>query len=84
MARRKMGGKVVTTRLPPYVKLILLHLAKRLEARRTIHCLRGRPWRGGQVERFRTDAKAEGDVVTIGGYQSYNDVGLAIPHQEAK
>jgi len=38
------------------------------------------------VERFRTDAKAEGELVTVGGYryQTFHADGTAIPHEEAK
>jgi hypothetical protein len=82
--RRKSGGKVDCTKLPPYIKVVLLHLKDRLLARRTIHCERGRPRVGTSIERFRSDAKAEGDLVTIGGYQSHDSAGRPIPHSEAK
>jgi hypothetical protein len=49
-----------------------------------MHCLRGRPRQGGVIERFRTDAKAEGDTVTVGGYQTGNAEGGEIPQEEAK
>ena len=49
-----------------------------------VHCKRGRPRGANVVERFRTDAKAEGDLVTVGGYQSFAADGSAIPHKEAK
>jgi hypothetical protein len=72
VTRKKTGGKVDVTRLPPYVKFILAFLAQRLGERRMVHCLRGKPKVDHVVERFRTDAKAEGDLVTVGGYQTRN------------
>ena len=47
-------------------------------------CKRGRPRGNTAVERFRTDAKAEGELVTVGGYQTFLADGTAIPHEEAK
>ena len=38
---------------------------------------------GSTIERFRTDAKAEGELVTVGGYQTFRDDGTAIPHEDA-
>ena len=52
--------------------------------RSMVHCKRGRPRGAEVVERFRTDAKAEGDLVTVGGYQSFTVAGSAIPHKDAK
>jgi hypothetical protein len=59
-------------------------LAERIGRRREIHCARGRPRNGQVVERFRTDAKAEGDLVTVGGYQTHDEEGKEIHHKEAK
>jgi hypothetical protein len=84
ITRKKTGGKVDLRRLPPYVKFILLHLGERLKNRPSIHCLRGRPKMGGVIERFRSDAKAEGDIVTVGGYQTGTAEGAEIPQKEAK
>ena len=36
------------------------------------------------IEHFRTDASAEGETVTVGGYQSHTDSGLPIAYSEAK
>jgi hypothetical protein len=84
MVRKKTGGKVDTSRLPPYVRFILAHLGERISRRREVHCSRGRPRNGRVVERFRTDAKAEGDLVTVGGYQTYNEDGKPILPKDAK
>ena len=51
---------------PTFVRFILAYLARRLRARRTVHCSRGRPRGGVAMERFRSDAKAEGDCIVIG------------------
>ena len=69
-SRTGSGRKVDATELPPYVLFSLMHLAERLRSRRTVHCLSGRPNGDDAVERFRTDAKVEGDLVTIGGHRS--------------
>ena len=48
------------------------------------HLLRERsaaPRQGGR--RIRTDAKAEGDLVTIGGYETFDQEGKAISKKEA-
>ena len=71
-------------KLPPYVKFILWFLSERLKARRTIRCLRGRPRPNKVVERFRKDAKAEGDLVTIGGYETHDREGRELGHKEAR
>ncbi len=55
-------------------------LMKRVVAR----CKRGRPRSDQVVERFQTDAKAEGDLVTVGGYQTFTATAAAIPHKSAK
>ena len=57
------------TNLPPYILFILDYLRGRLMARSTIHCSMGRVGIGERVERFRTDAKAEGDDIGIGGWR---------------
>jgi hypothetical protein len=44
----------------------------------------GRPRTGYVIERFRTDAKAEGDHVTVGGYQTGDPYGKTIDHKDAK
>jgi hypothetical protein len=84
MVRKRTGGKVYTTCLPPYIKFILSHLGERISRRREVHCARGRPRNGRVIERFRTDAKAEGDLVTVGGYQTHDEDGLPILHTDAK
>ena len=81
--RRHHGGKANPKTLPPYVLFILWHLGERL-TRRTIRCLRGRPRPSKVVERFRTDAKAEGDEVTIGGYETHDRGGKELEHKEAR
>ena len=82
--RNKYGRKVDLKNLPPFVKFILHHLRCRLKERVSVHCRRGRPRGSALVERFRTDAKAEGDLVTVGGYQTFNGRGEEIPKREAK
>ena len=47
-------------------------------------CKRGRPRNDVTIERFRTDAKAEGELVTVGGYQTFDSSGSPIPHDQAK
>jgi hypothetical protein len=84
VVRKKTGGKVDVMRLPPYIKFILMHLRDRIKLRCTVHCMRGRPRTGFVIERFRTDAKAEGDHVTVGGYQTGDPYGRAIEHKNAK
>jgi hypothetical protein len=83
MTRKHTGGKVDLKRLPPYVKFILMHLRQRMASRSTIHCMRGRPRLGRVIERFRSDAKAEGDTVTVGGYQTGDADGNEIMHKDA-
>ena len=82
--RRHYGRKVDMKRLPPFVKFILFHLRSRLTERASVNCKRGRPRASDVVERFRTDAKAEGDLVTVGGYQSFGADGKEIPKKDAK
>ncbi len=82
--RKKNGGKVDTMQLPPYVKVIHLDLTNRLKAWRKIHFPRVRPRHGTSIERFTSDAKAYGNLVTIGGYQSHDATGRRIRHMEAK
>ena len=82
--RRRTGRKADTASLPPYIRFILDFLRPRLMARHTIHCCLGKVDLGEAVEQFRTDAKAEGDKVTIGGYQSFAAAGHEIPHGRAK
>ena len=82
--RSKTGRKVDTTNLPPYIKFILLHLRERFCKRKTIHCLRGRPSPNESQERFRSDAKAEGDLVTVGGYETFDSRGYPIAKKKAK
>ena len=82
--RRAHGGKANLKKLPPYVRFILWFLRSRIMERRTINCLRGRPRPAKDIERFRTDAKAEGDLVTIGGYETQRADGTKIEHAEAR
>lgn len=82
--RKRTGKKASVQHLPPFVKFTLAFLWGRLTARRRIHCSRGQPRAGKTVERFRTDAKAEGDTVTVGGYQTFDGLGHEIPHHEAR
>ena len=82
--RRHHGGKANIKRLPPYIKFILWFLGERLKSRRTISCLRGRPRPQKAVERFRTDAKAEGDLITLGGFETHNAEGRELPHSCAR
>ena len=39
---------------------------------------------GQQSERFRTDAKAEGEAVVLGGYLTRDGLGRAIKVEDAK
>ena len=82
--RAKTSRKVDTKNLPPYVKFILLHLYERFKARRVIRCTRGRPAPGHELERFRTDAKAEGEEVVVGGFETHTAEGIPIPPLEAR
>ena len=82
--RSRTGRKVDLKKLPPYIKLTLKHLHARLSSRHTIDCRMGKTLPGRCNERFRTDAKAEGDLVVIGGYQTRDGLGRAIPHEAAK
>ena len=82
--RSKTGRKVDTTNLPPYIKFIFLHLLARFRKRSTIHCMRGRPCPNKSPERFRTDAKAEGELVTVGGYETFDGKGWCIDHKKAR
>ena len=82
--RSKTGRRVDTTNLPPYIKFILLHLRERFCKRKTIHCLRGRPSPNESQERFRSDAKAEGDLVTVGGYETFDSRGYPIEKMKAR
>ena len=36
------------------------------------------------MERFRSDAKAEGELVVIGGYETFTEDGYPVPHDEAR
>ena len=71
-------------RLQPYIKLTLKHLQSRMQARHTIDCNLGKTVPGRCTERFRTDAKAEGVLVVIGGFQTRDGFGRPIPHEAAK
>lgn len=82
--RRRSGQKASTKNLPPYIKFILEHSRARLAARRTIHCTMGQAIESSVVERFRTDAKAEGETLVVGGYQPHNGAGLPIAAADAK
>ena len=82
--RRKYGRKVDLKNQPPFITFILFHLNSRLEKRAMVPCKRGRPRGDKAVERFRTDAKAEGELVTVGGYQTFTSDGSSIPHDKAK
>lgn len=82
--RKRTGKKVNATSLPPYVKCVLEHLRARLGHRIEIHCSLGQAAGSGTVERFRTDAKAEGDLVTVGGYQTHNGCCNNIHQRDAK
>ena len=82
--RKRTGRKVDLKQLPPYILFILDYIRGRMQARSTIHCSMGRVDIGDSVERFRTDAKAEGDEVVIGGYQTKDSSGRNIDHLDAK
>ena len=64
--------------------MTLKHLQTRLSARHTIDFNLGKALPGRCNERFRTDAEAEGELVVIGGYQTRDGLGRAIPHAAAK
>ena len=82
--RKRYGTKVNVLRLPPFAKFILLQLECRLLQRKEMRCRKGRAPSSSCTERFRSDAKVEGEDVTVGGYQTYTAAGVAIPHKEAK
>ena len=60
------------------------HLQTRLRARHTISCNLGKTTPGHDAERFRTDAKAKGDTVVLGGYQTRDGLGREIRQEHAK
>ena len=82
--RKRTGQKVKTNALPPYVRFVMEHLRFRLAHRKEIHCSLGQAALFSTVERFRTDAKAEGGLVTVGGYQTNDGWGRSIAHADAK
>ena len=82
--RKRTGLKVKTSSLPPYVRFVLEHLRSRLAQSKEIHCSLGQVATTSALERFRTDAKAEGDLVTVGGYQTNDGWGRSIAHSDAK
>ena len=84
ITRKKFNRKVDVSKLPPYIKLIALFLMKRLQARRLVHCTLNSIRPGRYIERFRSDAKAEGELVTIGGYETHTEEGAPIEAQEAR
>ena len=57
---------------------------KRMQKRRLVHCTLNSIRPGRYVERFRSDAKAEGELVTIGGYETHTEEGEPIEAQEAR
>ena len=79
-----MGSKVDVQALPAYVKFVLYHIQQRLLRRTTIHCRRGRPRQGHYIERFRSDAKAEGEQIVLGGYETHDCEGTPVPHLKAR
>ena len=81
--RKKFGTKVNVQRLPGFIKLVLLQLKLRLLARKEISCKSGRPPVGHSIERFRSDAKAEGEDICVGGYQTHDALGSPICNKEA-
>lgn len=56
----------------------------RLQTRHTILCNLWKTIPGHYTERFRTDAKAEGDTLVLGGYQTRDGLGLEIRQEHAK
>ena len=52
-----------------FIKFVLTWLKDRLTSRKEIRCDRGRACEETAVEVFRSDAKAEGDTVRLGGWQ---------------
>ena len=83
VTRSRYGRQADMKKPPPFIKFILSHLRRRLTERASVNCRRGRPRGSTVVERFRTDAKAEGDLVTVGGYQSFDVNGKEIPKKDA-
>ena len=78
-----MTGKVSVSshavlRLPAFVRFILQYLLNRLKSRRTVHCAQGRPKSGQALEKFRTDAKAEGETIVIGGWECRDEQGREV------
>ena len=57
---------VLAAPIPPAVTMALLWVAKRVEARHMMQCARRRVQ---MEEPFRVDAKAEGDLVVVGGWE---------------
>ena len=61
--------------IPVFIKFVLKWLQDRLTSRKEIRCDRGRAREEAAVEVFRSDAKAEGDTVRLGGWQVVDAVG---------
>ena len=64
--------------VPVFIKFVLTWLIRRLECRKEILCDRGRPRHTRPVELFRSDAKAEGDTVRLGGWQVADEAGRPV------
>ena len=69
--------------IPVFIKFVLTYLIRKLESRKEIKCERGRPRHCMPVEVFRSDAKAEGDTVRLGGWIVIDDKGAPIEPSKA-
>ena len=81
-AATKGGG--CFRKFPIFVRFILQYLLDRVKGRRTVHCAQGRPRQGQAVERFRSDAKAEGEDIVIGGWEVRDRSGKEMTTKEAR
>lgn len=59
-------------------------MRERFCKRKTIHCLREGPSPNESQERIRFGPKREGDLVTVGGYESFDSRGYPIAKKKAK
>ena len=64
--------------VPNFIKFVLSWLIRKLEQRKVILCDRGRARHTKSVELFRSDAKAEGDIVRLGGWQVADEHGQPV------
>ena len=70
--------------VPVFLKFVLAWLQRKLVERKEILCSKGQPRVTRVVELFRSDAKAEGDTVRLGGWQVSGQDGKPIAPAQAR